>query len=522
MRVGFSTIYSWRPHVEHAYFLASLVERAGHSAHFLTCDADLPTCYTRELRDRSAWRECLQCRLGGIRSYTDTNISSIGDLAAKDMGHAEREWSFSSASTLGRFEAAADYAGEDFSDLVARLHPTVQMSYRAARAWIVENRLDAVCVFNGRMDATRAIFEAARSLGVRVVSLERTWFGDGLQLYPDENCLGLGSVHRLIRQWRDLPLTKSQAFLAASYGARRFLRQNNREWRAYNVNAETARWPLENGRRRILLVPSSLNEVWGHEDWKTSWTDPLQAYDALIAHLGLAPEDILLRCHPNWAEHIGRRGGELSERHYAEWANARNVRIIPSDAKASTLELIEQADAIVVANGSAALEAGLLGKQVIGIAPSIYQEAGFRDSAMSASELAALRLHTELSPSELGSVRESIARRTLRFAYTMIHRVPQYTNEVRALATTDFRYAGDVDPGRFINLLQGGELQADDEAHDESPDAENEVLERIALRDWQSLIGDPRSDPRTYWPLRRRLMFRPVDGIRSRMPLGDR
>src|SRR5438105_1989428 len=203
LRIGFATIYSWRPHVEHLYFLARLAESAGHQAFFLTCDADLPTCYTREMRDRPAWQECLQCRAGGIRSYTATRVSSLGDCAERDHAPARPEWSHSSASTLGRFESDADFASPEFEAIAARLRPAVQISYQAARAWIREQRLDAVCVFNGRMDTTRAIFEAAKSLGVRVVSLERTWFSDGLQLYPDETCLGLQSVHRLIESWRD-------------------------------------------------------------------------------------------------------------------------------------------------------------------------------------------------------------------------------------------------------------------------------------------------------------------------------
>lgn len=522
LRIGFATIYSWRPHVEHAYFLARLVEKAGHEAFFLTCDADLPTCYTREMRDRPAWQECLQCRAGGIRSYTRSNVASIGETAPRDAAPAQPGWTHSSASTLGRFESDADYAGPEFKAIAARLEPAVQLSYQAARAWISDQRLDAICIFNGRMDATRAIYEAAKSLGVRVVSLERTWFGDGLQLYPEETCLGLGSVHRLIGRWRELPLTGRQAVQAASYVARRFLRQNVKEWRAYNVGATSAVWPVQGGRRKILLIPSSRNEVWGHPDWESGWPDPLAAYDALIDHLRLEPRDLLLRCHPNWGEKIGRQGGEHSERHYADWAARRGIHAIPSTDAISTLGLIEQCDAIVVANGSAALEAGVLGKQVIGIAPSIYQEAGFRDSVASPQELSCLQLHAELEAAEQSRRRESIPRLTLRFAYAMVHRVPQYTRFVRADATTRFKYDMSADPERFVELLRGGELQADDEECADDTRAEDEVLQRIERGDWQGLLDALEPDTRAYDPVRRRLLFRPIDNIRQRMPLGDR
>ena len=468
LRIGFASIYSWRPHVEHLTFLAQLAEKAGHEAHFLTCDADLPTCYTRELRGRPGWQECLQCRAGGIRSYTGQHVSAIGKLlaGAGELPAVPVEWAQSSASTLGRFESDADYASADFEARTRRLHPAVQTSYAAARRWIESHRLDAVCVFNGRMDATRAIFEAAKSLDVRVVSVERTWFGDGLQLYPEENCLGLQTVHRLMREWRDRPLTQAQAVRAASYGARRFLRRNDKEWRAYNVGAQASAWPVAavGAKRRILLLPSSRNEVWGHPDWTSAWVDALAAYDALIEHLRLAPDELVLRCHPNWGERIGLAGGEMSERHYAGWATARGIRTIASRDPASTLGLIEQCDAIVVANGSAALEAGLLGKQVIATAPSIYAEAGLRDDASSLAALHSLRLYADLSDDERRAAQRRLPRQTLRFAYTMVHRVPQYIEAVKAEATTRFRYDFDADPERFIDLLRSGVLRADDES----------------------------------------------------------
>ena len=522
MRIGFAVLYAWRPHVEHAYFLASLAERSGHLAFHLSCQADLPSCYTRELRGRPAWQECLACRAGSIGSFTGSRVASIGAQAGADDAVAPREWAQSSASTLGRFESAADYAEPAFAAYVDRLAPAVERTYRAARAWIRENRLDAVCVFNGRMDATRGVLEAARSLGVRVISMERTWFSHGLQLYPEESCLGLRSVHRLVREWRDRPLTEWQARTAAGYPAARFLRLNATEWRAYNVDARAAAWPVAGARRRILLIPSSLNEVWGHPDWASAWPDPLAAYDALIERFGLQPSDLVLRCHPNWAERIGRQGGERSERHYLQWAEARGIHGIASADTASTLGLIEQCEAIVVAGGSAALEAGMLGKQVIGIAPSTYQEAGLRDDASSPAALATLRLQAELPADELAARRTRVARQTLRFAYTMIHRIPQYVNEVRAETTTRFRYDPDTDPARFIELLRSGVLQPDDADFAADEAAEDAVLQQVAEGRWERLAQAPATPPRERVAIRRRLLFRPVDAVRERMPLGDR
>lgn len=525
MRVGFATVYAWRPHVEQMMFLAGLARQAGCETAFLACDADLPACYTRELRDvRPDWMECLFCRVGGVRSYTGQGVASIGAMAAGQplpgREHA-LEWAKSSASTLGRFESAADYAGPGFSEIRERLAPAVQRAYAAAKAWIDRERLDAVCVFNGRMDATRAIFEAARASGKRVVSMERSWFGDGLQLLPNESCLGLRSVHAMVREWRDKPLTREQALHAASRMAARLTRTNVTEWRAYNTQAARGPWPVDGGRRRILLLPGSLNEVWGDPNWVSGWPDPSQALDALIAQLRLEPRDLVLRCHPNWGERIGRHDGRLPERFYTAWANSRGIHVIASRDPASTMDLIAQSDAIVVASGSAGLEAAGMGKQVIATAPSTYSEAGFRTEAGSPADLQRIVLHVDLPPAEQAAAQERLRRLALRFCYTVSRRLPQYTDHVRAVSSSACVYPPGADPQRFVELLRTGELRADDGRFAADTAGEDEVIAAMARGAWDELAP---AHPHAQGGARvqRRWLLRPVDYIREKMPVGDR
>jgi hypothetical protein len=525
LRIGFASIYAWRPHVEHIFFLATLARQAGHTCFFLTCDADLPACYTRELRDvRPDWQECLACRLGGIRSYSGSNVSALGamDSTLFPAPSYATEWSQSSASTLGRFESDSDFGSPAFAELTERLAPSVATSYSAARAWIAREKLDAVCVFNGRIDATRAVFEAARDAGIRVLSLERTWFGDGLQLLPEENCLGLQSVHALMQQWRDQPLTAAQAVKAASYAAARFTRRNQKEWRAYNVQSQSQPWPVQ-GQKKILLLPGSRNEIWGHPDWQSNWSEPTAAYDAIMAHLGLQPQDMVLRCHPNWGEKIGKNDGHLPERYYTHWARQRGIHTIASTDSTSTMGLIEQCEAIVVASGSAALEAGILGKQVIATDPSIYQQAGFRTDASAPEHIPDLRLNTTLDSTARRAAADHIARMTLRFCYTMAHRVAQYAAFVKAQSSASYGYVAGADPSRFTELLQTGKLQADDATCAADGSAEDAVLATIAARDWDALSSHAMDAAQpALQKVRRRWFFRPLDQVRQRMPVGDR
>ncbi len=526
LRVGFASIYAWRPHVEHLYYLATLARQDGHACVFLTCDADLPHCYTRELRDlRPDWQECLMCRAGGLRSYAPAGVSSIGALQEPllNVPDAAAQWSLSSASTLGRFESDEDFASPAFHAIAERLVPSVERTYRATRNWIARERLDAICVFNGRMDVTRAIFEAARDAGVRVVSVERTWFGDGLQLLPEENCLGLHSVNTLVDRWSQHPLTGLQARQAAAYVAARFTGRNQTEWRAYNTGAKAAGWPTADAQRHVLLLPGSRNEMWGHPDWESAWLEPVAAYDAAIAHFHLKPADLVLRCHPNWGERIGKADGQLAERYYTDWARARGIHVIASTDTTSTMSLIAQSDAVVLASGSAAFEAGVLGKQVIATAPSIYQRAGQCTDATTPQALSKARLHANLDTATQAALSRDIGRKALRFGYTMARRVAQYAGFVRAESSSRYHYLTGADAGRLTRLLRTGELEADDATFATDNTAENEVLDAIARREWDALeSGRLLAEDKPRQTIRRRWMFRPVDTIRGWMPVGDR
>ena len=525
MHIGFSSIYSWRPHVEHMHFLATLIRRGGHETRFLTCDADLPTCYGRELRpERSAWAHCARCRIGGVRSYESQNISSIGALTSNfsTVNADAASWALSSASTLGRFESDADFSSDEFRHFAARLEPVALAAYVAAKRWIQHERLDAIVLFNGRMDATRGILEAARANGIRCITFERTWFGDGLHLTPDENCLGLSEAKRLVGEWRDRPLTRTQALRAANHVALRFLRRNNKEWRAYNTGAKVAPWPIATARRRILFTPSSRNEMWGHPDWRADWAEPTVAIDAIMARLRLRSEDIVLRCHPNWGEKIGNKLGELSEAYYTAWAKSRGIHTIASRDVTSTLGLIEHADAIVVGGGSAALEAAIIGKQVIAISPSLYQSAGFESTVYSQDQLDALALMVDGDEWTRARTAARISKLALRFCYTMVYRVAQYVDYVRCVTTTEYNYFEGANPQRLLDLIRSGKLTPDDANSDADESAEEEIVDLINSRDWGRLASNFDTAPiKSRQSIRRRLMYRAVDRVRAALPHGD-
>jgi hypothetical protein len=516
MRIGFASIYSYRPHVEHLFYLSRLAAEAGHQTYFLTCDAQLETCYTRELKGASALIECPKCIIGGVRSFVHGRIDtlSIPNDGSISLERA-REFARSSVYTIVRTETATDNDRHEVRSLLDHFTPATSRAYASTRTWIQKNRLEAIVAFNGRMDATRALTEAAADLGVPFITNERTWFGDGLMLFPNANVLDLKHLDIMNSRYRKIPLTRQQARRVARHVASRFLKRNDKEWRAYNLNAVSAPWPAAGKGPRTLVLPSSRNESEGHPDWAMEWPDCASALDAAFDALGIDCDAAVLRCHPNWGERIGHRTGRLSEQFYTEWASRRGVHCIPSTARESTFELIRQADLVIVNGGSAALEAGALGKPVVTLGPATYRTAGFCINATSPASISEINRVWSLS-------RKDIVRHTLRYGYTYIYRMPQYVDYVRADSSARYRYYSGADPQRLLQMFTTQRIEPDDAAVADDEHEENEVCNLVLSERWEELLSFEDALPqRTALKVRRRPMLRWVDGVRALLPRGD-
>lgn len=515
MRVGLANIYSFRPHVEHLVYLSTLLKEAGHERFFLTCDSQLSTCYPRLLKGTGKLTECSKCILGGVRSFP---VSSVSNLKSDQLALSESELdalALSSSCTLHRTESEEEWNDPSVVETRRALHEPVGRAYSAALHWIEENQLDAVICFNGRMDATRAITYACETARIPYITHERTWFGDGLNLNPNANCLSLKAVSDMVADFDDKPLTKDQAWHAGRLAGERFLQRNSLEWRLYNKNPEPAPWPLRSNGVRVLVVPSSKNEFAGHEDWESGWADNTQALDDFFDVFSIKSSQVVVRCHPNWSEKIGNVSGERSLNHYRAWAKKRGIYCIDSKAKASTYDLIQQADIVVMNGGSSAVEAGVCGKQVICLGPSTYQNAGFARTFRNRDELLEEGAQRSLDP-------DVVRRKTLRFLYLRSRRLPQYVKYVRAVSTTSYQYFSGGDPGRLETMLREGIVPPDDERYADNADHENEVLRFLVENDWGSLADHVEYTP-LLEPLRigRRRGLRWVDTARAWMKRGD-
>ncbi len=518
MRIGFVTMFSWRPHVEHMHYLAKHLRKAGHETFFLNCRGSLSTCYNLLAKNGVKAIECSKCVAGSLFSYESDNVTFLKPELTTELGRERlSELSRSSAYTLTRIEDPKDMRAPEVLAIQELLHQPIQVVYENTRQWLQANRLDHVMAFNGRMDVTRAVIEACTDAGTPFTCMERTWFGNGIHLYPGANCLSLTEMDRLVRQYRDKPLTAAQASHAASRIVSRFKKQSHLEWRAYNTASEAIDWPVPHSAAKVLILPSSRNERLSHPDWTSSWDDDAALFKVVALRLGVPLDSCVLRGHPGWAESLNKVGGERIEAYYLKWCKENGVHYIPGSAKADTSHLIRQADVIVLNGSSAAFEAGLMGKKIVTVGKCQYQSAGIAAAITSDDELRRFGVNS------LAQTPAETVKKTLRFVYTYAHRYALFRDSIRALKTTSFRYADDFDTDRLVRILTGHQIIPDDETFAADDAAEDALVARLLSHDYDGLEVDPLAAPigATHETLSRRPLFSWVDGVRNLFVRGD-
>lgn len=516
MRFGLTNIFAYRPHFEHLIYMQTLLERGGHSTYFLTCDSSVDYCYTSGYKKKNKAIECAKCIAGGIRSYKVKNITPIKKC---DIGLSESEldaMSLSSSCTLTRIESDTDiYLSQEAVDMRKKLHKPINDVFLSTINWINNNKLDAVICFNGRMDLTNAVIKACESLNIPYITHERTWFGNGILLNANANCLSLRSVHQLSLKFCDKPLTKHQALTAIKIAALRFLRENDFEWRIYN---KEARVESLDKKYKILILPSSRNEFMGHAEWQSGWKSNTEALSDFIEYFDINKDDVLVRFHPNWAENIASVDGNKIVTHYERWTNQHGINYVSSSDSVDTYKLIEDSDIVVVNNSSSAVDSAILGKKVILLGQARYSNCSFVTTFLSKGDF---EKQSDILEQKLDV--DSLIRSALRYLYLEIARVPQYYDYAKFKTSTecDFFEGGNVDI--IINMLKNNQIAASDQDHDVDDVDESRVIVQIRRKDWRQLSQYdyiPASEDEM--PIKRMLLFRPIAFFRNFFKLGDR
>ncbi|MBK3758369.1 hypothetical protein GFL02_10665 [Pseudomonas stutzeri] len=484
MKVGFLNVYPYRPHGHHARYLGRISKSIGWETYALVCDGNAEHCYLRELKGTGR-SECAKCIVGGLRSFDFDQIDSAWRYWSKNAVRPEYEtFVESSAYTLTRIESWDQRQSEVVADKKKILLPDSVNFYYATLRWIEHRKLDVVIAFNGRMDLTRAAIEACRTAGIPFVTHERPLFGHGLILNRNANCSSLEKIHRINQQYSAKSLSAEQCAIAAKLAAERLTGGNLLEWKRYNANADkTDAWPVRSAGPRVLVCPSSKNELLGHPDWATEWADNTDAIDIAVANGWFGYADILVRFHPSWSVKFGQVSAKLCEEHYQQWCESRGVTFIESSSKISTQDLIRMADVVVLNGSNTVFEAGILGKPVVCLGPSPYSYSGAATDILTIDDLESTDFDKVLKvdPARLIS-------RTLRYFYSKAAREPVFVNFVRSKTVTECSFYEGADPQMLAELVTNGAELVDDIKFSDSSEHEDVYVRAFLNGERESLV----------------------------------
>ncbi len=482
MRVGIANPYAYRPHVGHMVFLFRQLEKLGHHIFFMGCNGSLDNCNSK-LKKKGVVRkfECLKCQVGGIQSYLKVCPERL-DLPIRldaDVIKLGRALSYSSVATALQVEHVSQTDELDFQLLQDELQDATATALLNTQRWIRDNDLECVFVFNGRFDLTRAVVEACIAESTRFVSVERSWFGNGLQLLPNENCLGLRNFHDMCRHWAKLPLTYEQAAKASQLITRRLNRTSVGEWKQYNIDTIST---YGSKRIKYLFLPSSQHEWLGHQDRSFEWRHPVDGLEYLFKKLGLPMSDLVVRAHPGWAMNIKHYGRNRASEFYRNWATRVGAEFLEPDCNIDTHELMKISDVILVNGSSASMEAAWLGKPLFSFVPAAFTSSGISKNLFSRADIdslssSAIQALRGLSGT-LVDTREQ-CRLALRYIYCANFRLMQFVDAVTSTNPFTFNVTEPGDLSGLDSLVREGKLQENDRECGVDDAEEGEVVEAI-------------------------------------------
>ena len=376
--IGVAQVYPWRPHASQRDYLLKLARNSGAETSELVCRGAFAKCYDKQFQTLGfgSIDHCVKCHLGRSRMAKSHRQFPM-DWSMKDQPvEGEEKATLSNRAALIRAEVLSDLDNVTSGTGLLQAYRT---GYHSTMRWIDEFGVDLILVFNGRIDFLKGVVDAATARGVDFMSYERPWFGDGLVMLPNENCLGMRHIDAMCAAVGASDLAEADRLRAERIIVNRVQRTTSNEWRDFQKQDEAQYSDVRDQllrKPKVLVLPSSNYEIWGHDDWTVEWADNFEALDYLQAALGIPFEDFLIRGHPVWGQRVGVSFGHTTSAHYQNYCDRRGITYIPPESSIHTSALIELADIVVLNGSSSVMEAIWRGKPVISLAVSAYQNIG--------------------------------------------------------------------------------------------------------------------------------------------------
>lgn len=467
MKIGFASIYPYRPHLKHMVFLVQQAKLLGHQINFLEINNGFENIFPK-LEENFIKRTIasLKIKYAGLNGFLNESPDYINNYIKKTGYEIDSsKFMYSAQSTVaGKFGICdeKDLHSKKIQKSIKKNLIDIKTAYKASIEWLEIEHFDMVIGFNGRVDITNSIMQACIDRDVPYFSLERSWTGEGIQLIGNGTPLSLSSIHSLVEPWNYKPLKNYQIVKAYSFLANRFSKQASGEFRQWNKSQELG---LINENISWLYMPSSIFERIGHPDWEVEWKNDIEAVESLLKMKSINPSNLVVRGHPQWI-----MVSPESERLYSEWCKKIGAKYIESSSKINSQELILRSDNIISYGSTATFEAGIMGKNIYNLSPSFYDKSGFINNIFSKT--------TNINEVELSLSKKDIARLCLRCLYAINYRHMKLTNEIKAVNAFDYVFRDIKNIDFFFKLLENKNF-SNDEDFAESTKDEDEFLDLL-------------------------------------------
>ena len=238
MKIGFVNIVPWRGHDTHTKFLMECAKAAGLETHFISCNGGRSFCYQKLINKRLF--ECINCKLRArqVRKHSDLDQRiSITEKNEKNISKDKfNNPVISSVGSSLRLELDdwTETPNENEKGLLKGVQNDYNQLARKLKNIFSRENYSFLFIFNGRFHDTAAAVEAARELSISFATHERAWFGSGLQVNLNTDCLSNRYGHFL----RDIRFKESDELDAISLIERRISSGIPGEWKTYNQSID--------------------------------------------------------------------------------------------------------------------------------------------------------------------------------------------------------------------------------------------------------------------------------------------
>ena len=418
-------LYPFRPHVDYFEFLLENLKKK-HNVTVIRCFNNFSNCYYKKINGDSI-NTCIKCNLYS-NPLKDSFLPKLKPL--NEENHKESlVSSLASAKRLETPEQIDDFFKKNKNE-INLYNKDLNISKESFLNVLKKNKIDFVWGFNGRMDHTKMFFKACKQMDIPFISFEYPWFGNGINLIANEDCLSLKVYHYVNNTYGKYPLTFDQSKLAFKYANKRLKKIMDLEWRDFS----SLKSHQKKSNYKVLILPSSRSEFEGHDDYFCNWGHSSHGFKLVIEELGIDNSDIYIQFHPIWFQKINKIDGKNPINFYMSWAAANNYNILSPSEVYERKDLILKSDIIVINGSSAGLEAGFMGKKIINVDKNKYTFSGVTIDIFDKNELSKLKV--KIHNHDVSKVK----RATLRFFYTIMFRVNSFEEDVIVESSTRVKF----------------------------------------------------------------------------------